>query len=402
MKSLLKIAPIIFLFLGCGGSKLQKVLSSGSIVNPFFTVTVPFEYRQGLMVIKASVAGKEGDFILDTGASNVFSKELQQELALQPLDSEMVYGVHGAGQELEYASVGSIKIGDIDFVNTITAIHDLNAIPEIACINVDGIIGANLMRKAIWDIDFKNQKITITSTEDTLDIPVNHKAINFFVGYQGTPSISAKVNGITALNNRIDTGYTGALSLSRVELQKLINKNRISQYIKGTGSTSVGVYGSGKPEPFYHGIIDNLSYGDLELHNTVVSFTGLDQKLLGLKFLKNYRVILNWNIRKAKFIPTTPYNNTEVSTYGFGPSFKENKLYVKSIIDGSSANENGLKIGDQILVINEVDFSTVTQNQWCTSLQNGLVDNAAKTINMTIQRDSVITKLTLNKTVVLQ
>ncbi|GAA4273512.1 aspartyl protease family protein [Aquimarina gracilis] len=402
MRTLIKIAPFILLLTSCGGSKLENLLKSGNIASQEFSVTIPFEYKQGLMVIKATINDKEYDFILDTGASNVLSKELHKELGLKILDSEVVYGAHGTGQELEYTKVNTINIGGVDFQNTIAAIHDLNAVTEIACMDVDGIIGANLMRQAVWDFDFKNQKITITNAETSLDIPANHKEVKFFVGYQGTPSIITTVNGMRVLNNRIDTGYTGSLSLSRIEFQKLRNKNKLAKYVTGNGSASVGVYGAGKPTVFYRGLVDNMRFGNLELDNTVISFSGANSKLIGINFLKKYRVIFNWNTQRIKLIETQPYKNTTVNTYGFGPSFKEDKLYIKYIIEGSSAQKNGLEIGDQILAIDDADYTTITQNQWCTTLKNGLVDASKKAINITIQRDSVINKLNVDKTIVLQ
>ncbi len=402
MKSLIKITPFILLFLSCGGSKIEKLLKTGQVAQETFTVTVPFEYRQGLIILKVDINNKTYDFILDTGASNVLSKELYNELGLKAIDSELIRGVHGTGQQLEYTSVDNIKIGDVGFLNTIAAVHDLNAVTELACLNVDGIIGANLMRQAIWDFDFKNQNITITNTEASLDIPANYNEVKFFVGYQGTPSIIVDVNDLRVLNTRIDTGYNGSLSLSRIEFQKLRNKNKITQYVTGNGSTSVGVYGAGKPTIFHKGLINEMTFGNLKLNNTVVTFAGLDQKLIGMNFLKKYRVIFNWNSKKIKMIEITPFKNSKVNTYGFGPSFKENKLYVKSVIKKSSAAKNGLQLGDQILTINDTDYSTIEQNEWCKTLKNGLVDASEKTIKMTIKRDSTITNLTLNKTVILK
>ncbi|WP_148639294.1 aspartyl protease family protein [Aquimarina longa] len=402
MKSLLKITPFVFLLLSCGGSKIEKLLKSGQVDQENFKVTVPFEYRQGLIILKVDIKNKTYDFILDTGASNVVSTELGEELNLEPIDSQLVYGVHGASKKLDYTAIKAIKIGGINFSNTIAVIHDLNAVSKLACLNIHGIIGANLMRQSIWDFDFNNQLITITNTEESLDIPPNYKEVKFFIGYQGAPSIITKANGMRVLNTMIDTGYNGNISLSRIEFQKLIKRKKLTQYNTGNGITGTGVYGAGKKEVFHQGLIDEMSFGDLTLDTTIVSFSGTSHKLIGVEFLKNYRVIFNWNTKKIKFIEITSYKNTKINSYGFDYSFKENQLYIKSVINTSSADTNGLQLGDQIIAINNIDYSTITQNEWCRILKNGLINNSEKKITMTIVRDTKTHELTLNKTVVLK
>ncbi|WP_025742654.1 aspartyl protease family protein [Aquimarina pacifica] len=403
MKSLLKIIPFTLLFLNCGGSKIEKLLKTGNVVQKDFSVTIPFEYRQGLMIIKAEIGGNTYDFILDTGASNVLSKDLNVKLGLQPIDAALVYGSQGASQQLEYTSVKTITIGGIGFTNTIAAIHDFNAVTELACMNIKGIIGANLMRQAVWDIDFKNQNITITNTEESLEIPSEYKEAKFFIGYQGTPSIITNVNGIRVLNNRIDTGYNGNISFSKLEFQKLTKDKKLTNYVTGTGITGVGIYGAGKTETFYKGLIEKMTLGKLTLDSPIVaSFSGRNRKLIGVEFLKNYRVIFNWNTRRIKFIETTPSSNSSFDTFGYGLSFEENKIYIRSIIEKSSADRSGLQIGDQVLGLNDIDCSTISAEQWCEKSKNDWITPSEKSITMTINRDNKVTKINLEKLEVLK
>ncbi len=403
MKSVFKIVPIIILLLSCGGSKIEKLLSTGSVVQKDFKVTIPFEYRQGLMIIKAEIHGNTHDFILDTGASNVMSSELNEELKLPPIDAALVYSAQGSSKQLEYTSLDVITIGGIDFANTIAAVHDFSTVAELACMNIKGIIGANLMRQAIWDIDFKNQNITITNTEEGLEIPSDYNEAKFFIGYQGTPSIITSVNGMRVLNNRIDTGYNGSISLSKVEFQKLIENKKLTQYVKGNGVTGVGVYGAGKTETFYKGRIDEMSLGKLKLDKPVItSFGGRNRKLIGVEFLKNYRVIFNWDTRKIKFINTTPYDNSSYDTFGYGLSFEENKVFIRSIIEESSADKNGLQVGDQVLTLNDKDYSTISAEQWCTKLKNDWANPSEEEVTLVINRDNTTTTVNLNKSEVLK
>jgi len=399
MKTIIKLIMGAILFSGCGGSKIETLLKKGSIAQQSFKTTIPFEYRNGLMILKIELQGKTYDFMLDTGASNVISKEIMETHNLQPMDSELVYDTQNVSQELEYTSIDNIKIGNLNFLNTITAIFDFDQNKELLSdLNIQGIIGANLMRKAIWDIDFKNKQITITNSESSLDIPESYNEMKFYIGYQGTPSIITKVNNMRVLNNRIDTGFTGAINLSKIEFQKLIEKKKINTYINGKGSNAVGIYGLLKPQTYYEGVIDHMRFGDLTLDPSIVSFSGIDNKLIGIEFLKNYRAIFNWDTRRIKLIEETPYKNSILKSYGFAPYRKENKSYVASIISESDAAKKGVLLGDQILKINNIDCSKLTRKEWKNLLQESFSKGSENSMSITIQRADIIKKFTIRKT----
>jgi len=401
LKTIIKLFVIVLSLTSCGGSKLENLLKEGSISQEIFKTTIPFEYREGLMVLKIELEGKTYDFILDTGASNVISTEIMETHNLKPRDSELIRDVNQVGQKLNYLALDNVKIGDLNFLNTITAVFDFNQTKELADLNVDGIIGANLMRKAIWDFDFKNQKITITNSEASLDIPEEYNEVKFYIGYQGTPSIITKVNNMRVLNNRIDTGFNGAVSLSQKEYQKLKKKGKINQYITVEGVNSVGMYGASKNATNYKGLIDQMNFGDLTLNPSIVHFRGPNQKLIGMEFLKNYRVIFNWETKKIKFIETSPYQNSELTSFGFVPYLVKNKLYVRSIIKESSAAKKGIQLGDQILAINNKDCSIVNREQWEELLKTNFRNTSEKSMSITIQRAGEQKELRINKTVLL-
>lgn len=191
----MRLKKIIYIFIvfsvltSCAGSKIDKTLKQGNIVQKEFKVTVPFEYRLGLIIIKVTIENEIYDFILDTGSSNILSKELAEKLKVIPLGSDDVGDINKKSQQLQYAKIDAIQIGGINFNETIAAIADFNN-GDLACLNADGFIGSNLMRFAIWDFDFKNQLITITKDEQQLDIPADAIESKIFIGVASKPSIT--------------------------------------------------------------------------------------------------------------------------------------------------------------------------------------------------------------------
>ena len=118
-----------------------------------FNAKIPFEYRLGLIILKVDIAGKEYDFVLDTGAPNVISKELAQKLGLNNVSEQKVGDSQGEYSNLGFTTIEKVTIGGIHFLNTGAAIADLELSKEVGCLKIDGLIGSNLMKKAIWKFD---------------------------------------------------------------------------------------------------------------------------------------------------------------------------------------------------------------------------------------------------------
>jgi hypothetical protein len=156
-------ALLLGLFSGCSMLKAVKYMKSGSVNRPVFKIEVPFEMRLGLIILKVMIHGKEYSFILDTGAPDAISKELAQQLGVKVAGSGKISDSQGGNGTLGYTAIDSIGIGGLQFLNTGAIIADLRQSTDIACFNADGVIGTNLMRKAVWQIDYQRSQFAISS-----------------------------------------------------------------------------------------------------------------------------------------------------------------------------------------------------------------------------------------------
>lgn len=298
------IYSIIFILINsCATSKAVKYLKEGKTDEENFKVTLPFEIKNGYIIVEVKIENKNYNFILDTGAPNVLSKELAESLNLKVIDSVNAYDVFSKSKTTKYTRIETIQIGTINFIGTTALISDFNSIPMWSSLNIDGFIGSNLMQHAIWDFDFIQKKITITDNESKLSLPEKIIENKLFIGYAGIPSIACKINGKKVWNFPVDFGFSGDIVIPFSEFEKQKENGKISDFTKSETQGAIGIYGKqDNTRVSYTGIINEIEFGNSILKNEKVYSEQYLNQLFGLEFFRNYRVILNWKSKKIKLI----------------------------------------------------------------------------------------------------
>lgn len=295
MKRIIIIALLgIIALTSCNTIKTISTLKKGEVEQQKFAVNIPFEYRLGLIVFDVTIDGQEYSFILDTGAPNVISKKLAEKLDLTSTSYQDVGDSQGEESKLGFTSIEKISIGGINFLNTGAAIADLSISREVACLNVDGFIGANLMKNAIWKFDYDKQIITISNSTESLNIPEQNEKVPFFTKMTGTPILDITLNSVTEKNVILDLGSNGDIALSKKTLDKIMKTEAKLPLSVSFGNSSSGLYGTGASDSIYYTSVSDVSFGDIALKNTIVEFTNESASTIGTNFFKNYDLVINW------------------------------------------------------------------------------------------------------------
>jgi len=365
MKKSIPILTFFLLFASCNIIKTIKILKKGTVGQKNYREQVSFETRAGLIVVKVTINGKEHNFIYDSGATNCVTKELAKELNLKPIVDQTATDSEGKTGGIQFAMIDEIKLGKISFLNTAAAIIDLNAIPELACLHVDGLIGANLMRKALWQIDYAKQTIVFASHIDSLHVPANAFSFSFSPMISGTPVIEVEVDGIKSTGNIFDTGSTGEITLSASAFKTIRKKDPNFKFLRGIGSSSAGLYGKGN-DTNYLAKVDMLKMGTLSLANHTIEFKRKDGNL-GSAFFKDYIVTLDWHQKKIWFVPQ-PKTEQQWETFGFSVSKDNTKLVVSYLIENSPATIAGIKLGDEVVSVNGESYENIAGEVYCDLL----------------------------------
>ncbi len=382
----LVISSFVLFICACQSIKTIKLLKGGDVVQKTFTTTIPFEMRMGLIILKVKVNGETVDFVLDTGAPNVISKELANKLNLGNKSTKKVADSQSAKNNLGFTIIPKIELGGVEFINTGAAIADIKASQEVSCLNIQGFIGANLMKKAIWKFDFVNNTITISNTKTEMEIPSTAIIIPFKTEITGTPKADISYNGVVEKDVTIDFGYNGSYMASDKTWKELIKKEPSTTSNFGVGSIGSGLFGTGKSDTTYFGLIKSLSCSGLTLENQVVSFNKASAKTMGMIFFKKYTVIFDWFTNSMTLIENRNERESELKNFGLKPGFKEDKLVVRFVYQKSSASKAGILLGDQILQVGDKDYRNVSHSDWCEILTNGFFPKDIEKIDITFKR----------------
>lgn len=346
------------------------------MVQNDFTTSIPIKIVKGVIIVPVSIYGNQYSFAFDTGAPNVISERLANELGLLPIVYVNSDDANGTSKEIAFTKIDEIILGDLSFIDHAAGIYDFDESSEISCLEIDGILGANLMRSAVWQIDMKNEVLIIASDLDHVKLPLGESFFNFKPEISGTPKISLSLDSKHKYEDVVfDYGSTRGIDLFEEAIPTKISKigNNPERFF---GATSVGLFEDNQVDTIFCSKND-VKLGELELKNCSVYFEGQGTSTLGTKILKDFVVTIDWDSETIFFNPN--YNpkyisNNDEYVYGLKLKRQENYVIVTGIFENSPAFQNGLRVGDKVLFINEENILNLTESQYCYKSIKGFFD----------------------------
>lgn len=349
-----------FAFLTLAGcTSISKLYSSGSATQKEFKGKLDFITIFDLTLVPVEINGKEYRFLYDTGAPMVISNELREELALKRISQSNVTDSQGKRNKLDYVWLDEISVGGVEFNKVVSIVADLKKAPEINCLQIDGILGANLMRLAVWNIDNVNNTMTFASTKDQLNLPKGEPVlVDFTPKITYTPEINLMLNDSVELKSvTFDTGYGGYLIADSDYLDSTFN---VVEKSYGYGST--GLYGSAFDTTYEAKI--PMTIGRFTQVAPVGFSVAKGKNLLGMDFFNQFNLVMDWNTNTMELYKN---GNTPPKIYSLGmtPKWYDGKLVVGTIAKGSMAEEEGIKVGDGIVKLNTWNFKEPKLDTYC-------------------------------------
>ena len=338
--------------------KTRNILHGGLVKNVNFTEEIPFDFSYGIPIIEVDIQENTYRFLLDTGAPTVITPELAALLNSEEITKEKVFDSQGNKEKESFIKIKKLSISSIDFEDIGAAVSDINQTFEISCLHIDGIIGANLMEKIYWKIDYAQKKISLSDSSFPLD--GEHFEIDFKPQKnQATPKITITINSKKIKNISLDTGSNGGFDFESKDHSKIAKD---SEDLSVFGTASTGVYGRGEDAIKLFSKVKTLELGDLDYKNQIVSFEKNTAKTLGNDFLQHFTVLLDWKKKKIYLFPESTYSYGSVEGFGFYTKIEDGKLKVAAVVQNSMAAKMGISPNTEILQIENTSFRNTIKN----------------------------------------
>lgn len=367
-------------------SATKKLFSEGKILQTDFDINIPFSFEQNLPFVIIKINDKSYKFLLDTGAPTVISEELFADLKLKPRFENILRDSQGNSQKEKFVSIPEMQLYDLTFLHIGAVVTDLKKTQEIRCLEIDGILGANQMAKAIWEIDYKNQIIRISDNFENFDLRNLAYTLNFTPKkVQKTPLIKSKINH-TECYLTYDTGANNFL-----ELPLEYVKDSIGNYDKASffGISSAGIYGNSEPSPSYLVKIPEFYLDTTVWRDQYITFNST-VSTIGNRFLKNYNTILNWKTRKIYLKAIHDVESTPIlDSWGFLPRIMDNNFVVVEILLSDSSE---IQLEDIIISIDETDLSIIQNEDICDFILYPILKDKTTADFTFLRGDSIFTK----------
>jgi hypothetical protein len=296
---------ILSIAISCKTSQ-KKPLNGGTGKKVYYThnfvTELSFDYKNHIIAFSANInSGKDYRFILDSGAPTFITRQVVQDHHLRSNASAIAYDVSGNEQNIEFYTLDNITIAGKSFHHIEAAGNELTASMQVLKDRADGgLIGADIMNKYIWMINYQDRKIIITDHLDSLSIPENAIVSPMGTDNAGSPVIEVSLSGEKKLPFIIDIGYSGSVLLPAGKSTADIFNDSLSYSKREKLSTgfesSIGSH--------EYKFIRRFSAGNLNKENVKASTTGANTKaLLGNEFLEDYTVVLDFRNKQLILIP---------------------------------------------------------------------------------------------------
>lgn len=351
---------------------------------------VPYETINGKMFVSVEIAGQKHKFLFDTGAPVAISKELATQAGSMAVHKDIFKDAFGNKDSSLVISLDSIQLGKLIF-NHLPAI---TIIPNFyKCWHVDGVIGSNLLRNSIVSIDPVKHIIILTDHEEKLPLK-NKKSIPLIttIGAQSDPKIMVRFKDKIDVQLGFDTGDSNFLRIPEDYMNRLKKSGVYEIISKGFGANSISVMGAEKNADKYRLKIPFLNISDSRFENVFIETSKNAIPGIGAKLLEYGIVTLDFIHNKFYFDATNSSNDLNEKQWPFQPTVTGDKLVIGVVWEKAI---NQVKPGQQIIAVNDVDYSKINL---CDMVNNKPILAGKETATITVKDElGNIKKLQISK-----
>lgn len=348
----------------CWATSLVALAFSCDAVAADAANIIPFTVYSNYVWLSVRVNGSRPlQFTLDSGASaSVLSQRVADELGLgaKGPHSESNLGTGEVPANVSRAANVKLNLNGIDFRKKEISVVSTDALESAIGHRIDGILGAEVFRRFVVEIDYANSRIALFDPGDykyhgagkelPLELRNDRPFLRAAVALQGAPSVEGWFV--------IDSGAAGTLTLHSpfVRKHQMLSPNR--------KSVPYFVHGIAGEAPEILERADSLQLGTFIIERPDVALSTATRGstadpsydgAIGAEVLRRFKVIFDYSQKRVILEQTSagdePFDAdmSGGSLSAAGPDFKV--FTVEHVLEGSPMFESGLRDGDVITVI---------------------------------------------------
>lgn len=340
-------------FISCGSPK-------NTVINAnVLPIEINYNENNNYIVIEnISVNNSpiDGSLIFDTGSEGtVIDNSIVKELNLITFKKVALTDITGKTTRVPCVKIDSMNISGAVFKDIYVLVTDLSL---FNCENVKIIIGNNVLKTGIWEIDLVHKKIILNNPKEKFDysgyykIPFSYRMnlINLHITHAGE-----KIRNIL-----FDTGNPNGLILSLKDKEsnsKLEPDYRYETYYRSLNDM--------QPEKT---ITDNYFLSNIKLNDELrvdsVLTSYKRKRLIGLGFFKGNTMVIDY---KSQIIGLKrPFNLHKQKSKKIGIAFNtynRNEVIISALRKNSPADKIGIQVGDKVQIVNNIAISEFQLNE---------------------------------------
>lgn len=275
---------LYFIITNCFAQNHKQISKSGFVNQKDYYVEIPFNYVHKHIFIELIISEKKYNFLFDTGSElTLIDLEIAKEINYKLVKEIEISGSSITKQKNSLIELPGIAISNLMFEKTYGMLLDLDFIKRAyENLRIDGILGANLMRKSKWQIDYIKKVIRISDKTEKFNISETAKKIklndkNWGLGYVDLEINKKKHEFI------FDLGSNGKFTANHSFIKNFHEKSAIITETK---------------QKFE---LDKVTIGEIELNNQSIVLEKNASSLIGNAFFDDYLLTIDWE-KKTLFL----------------------------------------------------------------------------------------------------
>lgn len=324
-----------------------------AIANGKTSETIPFRLLNNHVYIQVRIGGKPFQFLFDTGGINILTPETQERLGLKAEGAIEMRGVGEKSADTALARVPEIAIGGVTLRDQVFFVVPLTGLDAAEGLDVDGIVGYELIKRFIARVEYAKGRLTFTLPEAFQ--PPAGAAVVPFTFEDNTPQVEGEIDGVKGVFT-IDTGSRASLSLNVPFVQEHGLKAKYAPRIEAMSGWGVG---GGVRSLFTRA--KRLKLGGVEVPAPVTDLPQVEKGSFAKKYLagnvgggvlRRFDVTFDYGGKRMFLAPNEGFSKPDAyDRAGLWLNRDGDGFKVMDVTAGGPAAEAGLKAGDAVLAI---------------------------------------------------